>query len=658
MRTIPIHVDAAKLGAINLGKQGESLACRVRFYASKWHEDYPEAEYQLFVSPPGATPYLADITQENGVVTWELTENDTTIPGSGSIELILTDGETKIKSVTYRTTLDKSPSSQEPGGAPDVHPTWWEGAIKKIEAATTAAIDEIDGAFEDEKQEATAAIVKAAEGAIASIPADYTELAGEVSSLKDATANLINGTPNTETLSCKPGLVHEAGYNIENPKTSTSARKTCFASVYIPTGKGYSVEFDSSVYTVAAAFFNEEKECVSVVGFFDITPPYVLPKNAQNSPYVVVEFRRKDGATITADEAASLGATLNYPVYPGTRRLIVLSEDMHEQLTVTQDCDIIGNGHEINLGVELDDGSNSGVFTVAYEAAAGSCTDRVFVTKDLEVENTTVSRPYYYVTLWSIAEDTANDKILTPLMTEEEVSATPDSFTYNGTAFIINSTGHKRIVMAQDYEVDGSGEKRYGLYINGAYNVNVYNAKFNFAGMYGARIGNGASVNFYNCEFGYAKTDSGLYAIDSVVNCFGCIANHNGNDGFNYHNTGNGLAVECCGSYNADDGISNHDSFDLRINGGRFVGNGKGGVACPTYGAACDIANVYCAGNQVGIYAFHDTETGKNVIVNGALLKDNEYPFHIKNYDVIAVNVKKVNNTNADLIKSGTLTEY
>ena len=185
MRTIPIHVDAAKLGAIHLGKQGESLACRVRFYASKWHEDYPEAEYQLFVSPPGATPYLATISEDNGVVTWELAAEDTTIPGTGSVELILTDGETKIKSVTYRTTLDKSPSSQEPGSAPQVHPTWWENAITMINEATEEAVSSIDGALESEKAEAKAAIAEAAEEAIESIPEDYTALAGEVSSLKD-----------------------------------------------------------------------------------------------------------------------------------------------------------------------------------------------------------------------------------------------------------------------------------------------------------------------------------------------------------------------------------------------------------------------------------------------------------------------------------------
>lgn len=194
MRTIPIRVDAAKLGEISLGKQGESLACRVRFYASKWHEDYPEAEYQLFVSPPGATPYLANITEDNGVVTWELAEEDTTIPGTGSVELILTDGKTKIKSVTYRTTLDKSPSSQEPGSTPQVHPTWWENAISKINEETEEAVSSIDGALESEKAEAKAAIAKATEDAIASIPEDYTALAGEVSSLKDHKADVIIDT--------------------------------------------------------------------------------------------------------------------------------------------------------------------------------------------------------------------------------------------------------------------------------------------------------------------------------------------------------------------------------------------------------------------------------------------------------------------------------
>lgn len=256
MRMIPIHVDTAVFGAIGLGKQGEKNATRVRFYAPSWYAEYPGAEYQLFVTPPGeATPYLAQIEIEAGTVTWDLQEADTAIPGSGTLELILTDGETKIKSVTYRTWLDKSPSSQEPGNAPDVHPTWWENAIKKIEAATTEAIGEIDGAFEAEKQEATAAIVKAAEDAIASIPADYTELAGDVSTLKDATGY-------EETANATPDIYSAGKYVSKGGALSTSSSFNVYGPIRLL--KGDMIKFNARGYSTNVSILAKKDDNLDI----------------------------------------------------------------------------------------------------------------------------------------------------------------------------------------------------------------------------------------------------------------------------------------------------------------------------------------------------------------------------------------------------------
>ena len=182
-------------GTIPLGKAGEGEAVRLRIDVSEWLAEYPSAAIRLFVVPPKPlTPYFASISEpENGEIVWTVVKADTQAAGSGSLELMMMDGEdVLLKSKTAQTTILPSPSSESAAGdRPDIHPSWWEGALEKIEAARTEAVGDVKGAFNEEVAAGKAAVSSAGEAQVeaveqkgaatlATIPEDYTALYNRV----------------------------------------------------------------------------------------------------------------------------------------------------------------------------------------------------------------------------------------------------------------------------------------------------------------------------------------------------------------------------------------------------------------------------------------------------------------------------------------------
>ena len=102
-------------GMIPLGKAGEGEAVRMRIDVSEWLAEYPSAAIRLFVVPPKPlTPYFASISEpENGEIVWTVGKADTQAAGSGTLELMMMDGEdVLIKSRSAQTTILPSPSSE------------------------------------------------------------------------------------------------------------------------------------------------------------------------------------------------------------------------------------------------------------------------------------------------------------------------------------------------------------------------------------------------------------------------------------------------------------------------------------------------------------------------------------------------------------------
>jgi hypothetical protein len=119
---------------ICLGKEGEGNHLALHFDTAVWRKAYPEADILLWVTPPVGEGYFAALEEREGDAIWIVTQADTAHAGSGEIELILRDTETKtiIKSATARTLVKNSPSHAEGGDPPEAAKPWWERLLDMI----------------------------------------------------------------------------------------------------------------------------------------------------------------------------------------------------------------------------------------------------------------------------------------------------------------------------------------------------------------------------------------------------------------------------------------------------------------------------------------------------------------------------------------------
>ena len=86
---------------IRLGYAGENNVRCVEIDVNEWLNDYDAELFVLFVVPPKDTcdqqhhkGYLADVTYEDGIISWVITSRDTISHGTGFVEVIMygTDG--------------------------------------------------------------------------------------------------------------------------------------------------------------------------------------------------------------------------------------------------------------------------------------------------------------------------------------------------------------------------------------------------------------------------------------------------------------------------------------------------------------------------------------------------------------------------------------
>ena len=83
------------------------------------------------------------------------------------------------------------------------------------------------------------------------------------------------------------------------------------------------------------------------------------------------------------------------------------------------------------------------------------------------------------------------------------------------------------------------------------------------------------------------------------------------------------VLTNCSGLYNYDDGISHHEGCTGVINGGKWIGNGKGGVA-PAYGCKVNWNNCLLKGNGYGAYHQHrENDVNIHNVSSGNLYVDN-----------------------------------
>ena len=167
------------------------------------------------------------------------------------------------------------------------------------------------------------------------------------------------------------------------------------------------------------------------------------------------------------------------------------------------------------------------------------------------------------------------------------------------------------------------------------------------------------NVRLMNCVANDSPGGMGFSFVNSNAVLDHCSASGNHTDGFNFHGYGASVMIDCEALNNGDDGCSHHDGCEGFINGGKFNGNTKAGIA-PAYGAKVEISNVLCANNNHGI-AYFTTDNGHAAMtgaVNSCAMVGNNYGLTVQPLaTVTAINCAYSGNT-TDKNVTGSIVEY
>lgn len=212
MRVINVSLNELETKVLLIGFEGENQITQVRIDAAEILTDHPNATPTLIAKPLFGFAYPVIVTKEGTDVVWEIDNSVLSFHGDGEIQLTFTEGTVIAKSYVGRIRIKRSLAVN--GEAPDPIETWEQAATAKLaevdaqigeledmveaaEAAKDEAQDIVDDAAADIQAAGAAQVqVVQAKGTevLNSIPADYTELSGDVSGLKSAINQLFTGS--------------------------------------------------------------------------------------------------------------------------------------------------------------------------------------------------------------------------------------------------------------------------------------------------------------------------------------------------------------------------------------------------------------------------------------------------------------------------------
>ena len=289
----------------------------------------------------------------------------------------------------------------------------------------------------------------------------------------------------------------------------------------------------------------------------------------------------------------------------------------------------------------------------AYSNTANTQFDKVFTKKTQTPLYGSDYGSRYNATVWLLSEDEKSVCIkLKPVLTVAECEAEANTFTYVDGYIYINAswTNVAKVVVPMNWDC--------GIYINGAKRFVLKEVEVRFAGSYNIDIRNCAYFDFYKCACKYTSYGSGFHPFNSNGTMTACYATKN-YDGYGISGYGHTTYVDCVSEFNFDDGMSHHDGTEGTIIGGRYEGNGKGGIT-PAYGAKVNIyGGLYKDNTSFGIgYLWSTGLESASGIVQGAVMVGNPIGLSVNaNCNVTAINCAYKNNT-VDKDNKGNLVEY
>lgn len=127
-------------GRIALGIQGEHHARKVSFAETQlWKERFGEGRFELLHQRNGdVAPYPINMTIENDVPYWYVTNSDTAVAGVGKCELRYIVNDVVIKSCTFITDVDASLG--EGTEAPEPYKAWVDEVLEAAEDVKEATV--------------------------------------------------------------------------------------------------------------------------------------------------------------------------------------------------------------------------------------------------------------------------------------------------------------------------------------------------------------------------------------------------------------------------------------------------------------------------------------------------------------------------------------
>ena len=143
MRDIILSLDRFGDQALLLGRVGENRATRVLINLKSILSQYPDAIASITVKPPGREEYPAAVKQDDGILTWEVTDADIGDKiGRGQAQITIQDADgTVIKTAIACTRVGESLGNAT-APAPDPVKTWIDkatGTLADVERAGNAA---------------------------------------------------------------------------------------------------------------------------------------------------------------------------------------------------------------------------------------------------------------------------------------------------------------------------------------------------------------------------------------------------------------------------------------------------------------------------------------------------------------------------------------
>jgi hypothetical protein len=294
--------------------------------------------------------------------------------------------------------------------------------------------------------------------------------------------------------------------------------------------------------------------------------------------------------------------------------------------------------------VVFTDGEN--VLKAGYESTEADYIHKVFVSKELDVDDGGNRSKGYYVNLWKKL-GIGRDVKLTPVLTLSDCQSVEDSWFYDGSTIYANTSNDGDFVLASG-KVSGSAFTN----IN---ELTIEDVVFAHAPNSNVTLNKCNQVTLRNCEFNYSSLGQGLrmeYSNGVIENC---KAYYNRNDGYNFHGYGDTTLNNCIASYNFDDGASHHDGCTASFVGGEYAHNGKGGIA-PAHGAVANIHDVISHHNEYGFYVESDgtfpASLGRKVRLVGCVAYSNNYGLSARNYHLTSYNCKFTDNETPILIRT------